>query len=130
MANRVLARYTDSPGEILEDGEYHQVGMWDEVVIERSAAGAPGLVFIMSRRDGDLIHDQMVVRVKDGAAFLRPVLDWLNVEPYSVVATTGKNGPESIVGTYRGRFDAEAVAVRWNEINGQHGITYRVEKDY
>ncbi|WP_406245843.1 hypothetical protein ACI7YT_12445 [Microbacterium sp. M] len=77
MANRTLTRADDNPGEILEDGELHKVGMWEEVVIERSSAGAPGLIFIITRYEGDQMYDQMCVSVPDGAAFLAPVNDWL-----------------------------------------------------
>lgn len=83
MANRTLARYDDNPGEILEDGELHKVGMWDEIVIERSAAGAPGLLFVMNRYENDQMFDQMCVSVPDGAAFLAPVNAWLNGNPHS-----------------------------------------------
>lgn len=78
MSNRTLARATDAIPEILEDGEPHNVGMWEEVRIERSAAGAPGLFFIITRYDGDQMYDQMSVHVPDGAAFLAPVNGWLN----------------------------------------------------
>ena len=78
MANRILTRADDNPGEILEDGELHKTGMWEEVTVERSAAGAPGLLFVITRYDGDLIHDRMCVTVPDGAAFLAPVNAWLN----------------------------------------------------
>ena len=69
MANRVLARANDAQPEILEDGEPHNVGIWEEVTIERSSAGAPGLLFIITRYE----NDQMCVTVPDGAAFLAPV---------------------------------------------------------
>lgn len=78
MANRILARADDNPGEILEDGERHKTGMWEEVTIERSAAGAPGLLFIITRYEGDQMYDQMSVTVPNGAAFLAPVNAWLN----------------------------------------------------
>lgn len=77
MANRTLARADDNPGEILEDGELHKVGMWDEITIERSAAGAPGLMFVMTRYENSMMSDRMVVCVEDGAAFLAPVNTWL-----------------------------------------------------
>lgn len=85
MANRRLARADDNPGEILEDGELHKVGMWDAITIERSAAGAPGLMFVMTRYENSMMFDQMTVTVEDGAAFLAPVNAWLNgndPEPY------------------------------------------------
>lgn len=85
MANRILARADDNPGEILEDGELHKIGMWDEITIERSAAGAPGLLFVMTRYENDVPFDQMVVYVPDGAAFLAPVNAWLkgnDPQPY------------------------------------------------
>lgn len=78
MSNRVLTRADDNPGEILEDGELHKVGMWEEVTIERSAAGAPGLLFIITRYENGMTYDQMCVTVPDGAAFLAPVNAWLN----------------------------------------------------
>lgn len=83
MANRILARYDDNPGEILEDGELHKVGMWEEVAIERSAAGQPGLLFVITRYENDQMHDQMCVTVPDGAAFLAPVNAWLSGDPHS-----------------------------------------------
>lgn len=36
---------------------------------------------------------------------------------YVVIARMGKRDPESIVGRYRSRFDAEAVAAAWNRSN-------------
>lgn len=79
MANRVLARADDNPGEILADGELHKTGMWEEITIKRSAAGAPGLLFIITRYENDQKYDQMCVRVPDGAAFLAPVNGWLEL---------------------------------------------------
>lgn len=78
MSNRILTRADDNPGEILEDGELHKTGMWDEITIERSSAGAPGLVFIITRYENDQMYDQMCVTIPDGAAFLAPVNAWLN----------------------------------------------------
>lgn len=78
MSNRTLARADDNPGEILEDGELHKLGMWEEVTIERSAAGSPGLLFVITRYENDQMYDQMCVSVKDGAAFLAPVIAWLS----------------------------------------------------
>lgn len=77
MANRTLARHTDNTPEILEDGEPHNVGMWEQVTIERSAAGQPGLLFVITRYENDQMFDQMCVVVPDGAAFLAPVNKWL-----------------------------------------------------
>lgn len=130
MANRALARADDNPGEILEDGELHKTGMWDEITIERSAAGAPGLMFVMTRYENSMMFDQMCVTVPDGSTFLHPVMEWLGMEPYSVVSSMGERYSENIVGTYQSRFDAEAVAARWNKVNNKHGITYRVEEGY
>lgn len=50
-------------------------------------------------------------------------------ETYSVVGTFGA-APEGIMGEYQNRFDAEAVCAAWNKVNGKHGFSYRVEKDY
>lgn len=77
MSNRTLARFDDNPGEVLEDGELHKVGMWEEVAVERSAAGQPGLLFIITRYENSQQFDQMCVSVPDGNAFLAPVLHWL-----------------------------------------------------
>lgn len=77
MANRVLAYATDAEPTVHESGQEYMEGMWESVTIERSAAGQPGIMIVMERRDGDLMEDQMVVTVKDGAAFLRPVFEWL-----------------------------------------------------
>lgn len=60
-----------------ESGREFMEGMWESVTIERSAAGRPGIMIVMERRDGDLMEDQMVVTVKDGLEFLRPVFEWL-----------------------------------------------------
>ena len=37
--------------------------------------------------------------------------------------------PLAIIGAYRSRFEADAVAHAWNETNNKHGIYYRVEED-
>lgn len=74
MANRVLARAHD--GERNEDGVFE--GMHDELVIERSAAGQPGLMFVMNRYDNGNQFDQMVVTVPDGLELLQPVNAWLH----------------------------------------------------
>ena len=81
MANRTLARANDAHPEILEDGEPHNVGMWEEVTIERSSAGAPGLLFIITRYENSMEFDQMCVTVPDGLAFLAPVNAWLRGTP-------------------------------------------------
>ena len=77
MANRQLAYATDAEPTMHESGQEYMEGMWESVTIERSAAGQPGILIIMERRDGDLMEEQMCVTVKDGAAFLRPVFEWL-----------------------------------------------------
>lgn len=64
-----------------ESGQEFMEGMWESVTIERSAAGRPGILIIMERRDGDLMEDQMVVTVKNGVEFLGPVLSWLMAGP-------------------------------------------------
>ncbi|UOE45937.1 hypothetical protein [Agromyces larvae] len=48
---------------------------------------------------------------------------------WQVIAITSPREPEAIVGTYRSRFEAEAVADRWNSVNNKYGITYRAEED-
>lgn len=60
-----------------ESGQEYMEGMWESVTIERSAAGQPGILVIMERRDGDLMEDQMVVHIKDGRKFLEHVIEWL-----------------------------------------------------
>lgn len=97
MANRQLAYATDAEPTMHESGQEYMEGMWESVTIERSAAGQPGILIIMERRDGDLMEDQMCVTVKDGAAFLRPVMAWLheNCHPADYVIDLGENGPFS-----------------------------------
>ena len=78
MSNRQLAYATDAEPAMHESGIEYMEGMWESVTIERSAAGQPGILIIMERRDGDLMEDQMCVTVKDGTEFLRPVFEWLH----------------------------------------------------
>lgn len=77
MARRQLAYATGSEPTMHESGQEFMEGVWESVTVERSAAGVPQLLFIMERHDGDIMWDQMVVTVKDGAEFLRPVSEWL-----------------------------------------------------
>lgn len=73
MGNRNLVRYTDA--EPNEDGVLEG---WHNVLrIERSAAGQPGLFFIIEDWNGGLKAGESVVVVKDGNTLLRPVLEWL-----------------------------------------------------
>lgn len=77
MANRSLAYYTDS--EPNEDGIHE--GWHNTLRIERSAAGQPGLFFIIEDWDGGLKAGESLVVVKDGNALLAPVLEWLRQAP-------------------------------------------------
>lgn len=78
MSNRQLAYATGAEPAMHESGIEYMEGMWESVTVERSAAGQPGILIIMERRDGDLMEDQMCVTVKDGLEFLRPVMAWLH----------------------------------------------------
>ena len=97
MASRMLAYATSPEPTMHESGQEFMEGMWESVTIERSASGQPGILIIMERRDGDLMEDQMVVTVKDGVGFLRPVMAWLhaNCHPSDYVIDLGENGPFS-----------------------------------
>ena len=102
MANRTLARADDAVTTIGPDGEPHRFGMWDEITIERSAAGAPGLLFVMTRYENDRTFDQMCVSAPDGAAFLAPVIAWLS-----------GNDPQPLVNEEGARYSLEWGEVSW-----------------
>lgn len=51
------------------------------------------------------------------------------LETWQVIATQAATHGESIIGAYSSSFEARAVADAWNRVNGQYGITYRVEED-
>lgn len=77
MANRMLAQISD--GKPNEDGIFEG---WHSVLrVDRSAAGQPGLLFVIEDYDGGLKAGETCVTVPDGNAFLAPVLDWLNDAP-------------------------------------------------
>ena len=67
MADRRIAHHSDG-----------NEGMHSRVIVERSAAGSPGIVIVAERWDGDLKHDEICVVVEDGASFLAPVNEWLS----------------------------------------------------
>jgi hypothetical protein len=111
MANRTLARADDNPGEILEDGELHKVGIWEQVTIERSAAGREyGVIVSITRFEDDQVCDVMSVGIKDAAAFLAPVNAWLrgnDPEPWTDGETrrAKKFGPYLPIGQLTSYFD-------------------------
>ncbi|WP_217181581.1 phage tail protein [Streptomyces sp. AC495_CC817] len=81
MANRTLA-YHDEGADAIEAGEHP--GMHAKIEVQRSSAGAPGLIFTITYDDG-LPWGEMSVTVPDGVTFLAPVIGWLNgndPEPY------------------------------------------------
>lgn len=52
---------------------------------------------------------------------------WLLIRfPYQVITDDGFS---VVIGTYRSKFEADAIAKEWNRINNKHGIRYRVEVD-
>lgn len=77
MANRTLARYDDGKLTEQRDGELGYEGWHSVLRIERSAAGQPGLFFVIEDWDGGFKAGESCVVVEDGNAFLAPVLEWL-----------------------------------------------------
>lgn len=47
------------------------------------------------------------------------------VESFEVICTA-QGFPDSVMGEYSSRFDADAVAEAWNRLNGKHGFVYTV----
>ena len=82
MSDRNLVSY-DEPR--LPDGPYWRLR------IDRSAAGAPGLLFTIEHAsfDGTLPLQDMTVIVEDGRALLAPVLKWLNFKSDYIAASAG-----------------------------------------
>lgn len=80
MANRILARHDDGTLTEQRDGEMGYEGAHAAISIERSAAGAPGLFFTLTDYHGNGLSGESSVFVPDGAAFLAPVLEWLNAD--------------------------------------------------
>ena len=78
MANRTLASHDDGTLTEQRDGELGYDGAHSTLRIERSAAGRPGLLFIIEDHHGGGLSGETCVSIEDGNAFLAPVLEWLN----------------------------------------------------